>query len=118
MGGLVDEGEDGRLVGCGEGGVGGGAAGGEVVGVDDALVVLGQVVAEPVRAVVGGIAGEWRIAKWVLGRRLGTGGGVACLGVGVAERDQVFNSARGGSGGWRGGGRRRLCGRRWLGGCC
>lgn len=35
FGGLVDEGEDARGVGCYEGGVGGGAAVGEVVGEDE-----------------------------------------------------------------------------------
>lgn len=84
---MIDEAEDCGFIRHGEGGIGGGASVSEVVGVDDAFIVLGQVVAKPIGAVVSSPAGEGWVAEWVLRRGLGPRGGVAGLGVRVAEGD-------------------------------
>ena len=83
-GGLVDEGEDGGLVGGYEGGVCGSATGGEVVGEDGRAVELGEVVAQPVGSVGGGIAGEGRVAERVREGGFGAGDVEAGLRVAVA----------------------------------
>ena len=90
---LVNEAEDGRLVGRDDGGVGGGTAVGKVVGQESGPVVLRGEEANPVQATAGGPPGQRGVTERVARGWLGALDIEARLGVRVAKSDEELDGA-------------------------